>query len=109
MRIRDQLYNIALGVRAFEQRISSDAAAPAKIEYRNLSSMSLPSSSPYGGTLDMLWLGHCGAAIPDRSFGRVVHQEKASTEMIRWSARMNLETSVYGRPLEDQFPDKKYS
>ena len=72
VRIKDQLSDFALSVRMMLQRYP--AAAVGEVELNRSTSWLAPSHSPYGHGWDMLWLGHCGAAIPDKENGRVVHR-----------------------------------
>ena len=217
MRIKRQLHDFAFSVRTILQ--SSATTPVGEVELNRSTEGLVRSSSPYGDNWDVLWLGHCGSAIPDKSHGRVVHRgdetvpehqhlriwskqllsdyephtrivyradegavctfayavsqaaarrllyqiglkslggpydimlnsfcygdtvcftvqpqlfnhhraagnasadsdiqdtedkvrEKGVTEMIRWSTRLNLDNTLRGRPLEDQWPDGEHS
>ncbi|KAF2642570.1 glycosyltransferase family 25 protein [Massarina eburnea CBS 473.64] len=84
LRLREQLQTFALGVTTLVQplRISrgktqtyADPSFPepdavnkiTTITHPNLPTTIPPSISPYGDNWDILWLGHCGMAIPERA------------------------------------------
>ncbi|KAF2247995.1 glycosyltransferase family 25 protein [Trematosphaeria pertusa] len=97
IRIRDQLRDFAKSARALLQPLASDPSTYAdpsfptpkpdvgvtNIHFDALPETVPPTSFPYGDDWDVLWIGHCGMAVPtagtnSHGKGRVVHENDAT-------------------------------
>ena len=99
MRIKDQMQDFALSIRMMLRSGSKSSIGEAELN-RSTASLS-PSSSPYGDGWDVLWFGHCGAAIPDKTNGRVVHRNDGTVpehqHMRIWSKQLLYEYEPHTR------------
>ncbi|MCJ1248345.1 hypothetical protein MMC30_005562 [Trapelia coarctata] len=70
VRLKTLLKDFALSSQALTQ-------SPTDVAFHNLPLLPLPRISPYGDDWDLLWLGHCGMALPTTG-AKAVHYNDSS-------------------------------
>ncbi|KAG0651906.1 hydroxylysine galactosyltransferase 1 [Hyphodiscus hymeniophilus] len=111
IRIMDQLHDFALAAQAITQPLLRvypagnlfQSRTKNDIPFEKLPQTVSPEHSPYGDNWDLLWLGHCGVAVPkptgDRSTGRVVMLDDPTVPV-----KKSLSNNLVGNDL-GEYPD----